>query len=301
MAPSQPDGTSDASDLSETVWFRDGAASTYRLTVSTSRFRVVPAVYGILAAEGRGPRAEGRVLVMRRAGTGYRAGQLGLPAGHLDGGEDAVSGLLRELREELAVTVNRDSCHLAVVCHRAPEHPGDGEYLDMFFTVDVWHGTPVIAEPDKCSELVWADRTHLPPDVVDYVAAALTAVVSSWARASVAQPIARAVRTARGPISSWTSDQVPVGQAGSAHRQTRFHQSRRTGLPKHGASAATTRRRPCAVATTPQPGQPVRSAWVSTVTTSRCSPWTTSSTCIPEALNIASARAHQRAPGPHLS
>lgn len=133
------------------------------------RHRVVAAVYGILEADGR-------VLLMRRAGTGYRDGQLGLPAGHLDGGEDAVTGLRRELQEELAVTVDPAACRLAVVVHRAPERPGDGEYLDLVFTVDSWHGTPVVAEPTKCSELVWADRAHPPADVVDYVTAALAAV-----------------------------------------------------------------------------------------------------------------------------
>lgn len=147
----------------------DDVVTVANTTVSASRFRVVAAVYGILEAEDR-------VLLMRRAGTGYRDGQLGLPAGHVDGGEDAVSALRRELREELAITVDADACHLALVVHRASEHPEDGEYLDLVFTVTTWHGTPVIAEPAKCSELVWADRRHLPADVIDYIADAFAAV-----------------------------------------------------------------------------------------------------------------------------
>ena len=51
--------------------------------------------------------------------------ELTLPAGHLDGGEDAVGGLLRELNEELTITAERDSCRLAVVVHRAAETPGE--------------------------------------------------------------------------------------------------------------------------------------------------------------------------------
>lgn len=86
-----------------------------------------------------------------------------------------MSGLLRELREEVGITADRDCCHLAVLVHRAPEHPGDEEYLDLLFTVDAWHGTAIIAEPGKCTELVWADPIHLPADTIDYVAAALTA------------------------------------------------------------------------------------------------------------------------------
>jgi len=133
------------------------------------RHQVVAAVYGILTDDGR-------MLLMRRAGTGYRDGQLGLPAGHVDGGEDAVSALRRELREELAITVDATACRLAVVVHRAPEYPGDGEYLDLFFDVHSWSGTPANTEPAKCSELVWADRARPPADVIDYVAATLEAV-----------------------------------------------------------------------------------------------------------------------------
>lgn len=148
---------------------RDVGGPAYRLMVSIDRFTVVPAVYGILTTD-RG------VLLMRLAGTGYRDGQLSLPAGHLDGGEDAVSGLMRELREELAITVDARACRLVLVVHTAAEHPADREYLHLLFAVDAWAGTPVIAEPGKCTELMWADRAHLPADVVDYVAAALTAV-----------------------------------------------------------------------------------------------------------------------------
>ena len=137
--------------------------------MSPRRFRACVAVYGVLAEDGR-------VLLARRAGSGYRDGQLGLPSGHLDGGEDAVAGLCRELREELAITVARDQCTLGTVLHRNRERPDDDEYLDLFFRVTGWSGRPAIAEPGKCTELVWADPEHLPGDTVDYVAGALRAM-----------------------------------------------------------------------------------------------------------------------------
>ncbi|WP_327001202.1 NUDIX domain-containing protein [Dactylosporangium sp. NBC_01737] len=133
------------------------------------RFCVAAAVYGIL-------RDEGRVLVLRRDGTGFRQGQLSLPAGHLDGGEDAVSGLVRELREELRVEVEPGDCRLVLLMHTAPEDADDQEYLHLFFDVDRWRGEPVIGEPGKCSELRWVDAGRLPGDVVDYVAEALAAI-----------------------------------------------------------------------------------------------------------------------------
>ena len=140
-----------------------------------SRFRAAVAVYGFL-------RREERVLLLRRKGSGYRDGQLSLPAGHLEGDEDAVAGLRRELREELGIDVSE--CRLALVMHRRRETPGDDEYVDLFFEVTRWVGEPAIGEPEKCSELVWVSQRELPDDVVDYIAVALKAegglVIHGW-------------------------------------------------------------------------------------------------------------------------
>jgi 8-oxo-dGTP diphosphatase len=138
--------------------------------VPTERFRLVVAVYGVL-------RDADRVLLMRRAGSGYHDGELSLPAGHLDGNEDVLTGLLRELREELTISVSRESCRLVLVMHRSPELPGEHEYLDLFFAVGAWTGKPVIGEPNKCSELVWAKADELPTDTVEYVCTALHEIV----------------------------------------------------------------------------------------------------------------------------
>jgi 8-oxo-dGTP diphosphatase len=137
--------------------------------MSFDPFRAAVAVYGIL-------RDRERLLVMRRSGTGYRDGQLSLPAGHLDGGEDAVSGLVRELREELGIEADPAGCRLVLLMHAAPEDGEDAEYLHLFFTVASWTGAPRIAEPDKCTELRWIDGRSRPPDLVDYVGEALAAV-----------------------------------------------------------------------------------------------------------------------------
>jgi 8-oxo-dGTP diphosphatase len=137
--------------------------------VTSDRFRLPAAVYGVLVEEGR-------VLLMRRAGSGYRDGQWGLPAGHLDGDEDLVSALVRELREELAITVAAGDVRLGLVLHSRAEDEYDSEYLHLFFQVAKWDGTPVIAEPDKCTELVWAEPGHLPVGVIDYVVSALQAL-----------------------------------------------------------------------------------------------------------------------------
>jgi 8-oxo-dGTP pyrophosphatase MutT (NUDIX family) len=137
------------------------------VATTTERFRAAVAVYGILIEDAR-------VLLMRRAGSGYHDGELSLPAGHLDDGEDVLTALVRELHEELDIVVQRGACRLALVGHRVPEEPGD-DYLDLIFWVDAWRGTPVIAEPDQCTELTWADPAALPDDVIPYIADALAA------------------------------------------------------------------------------------------------------------------------------
>lgn len=77
------------------------------------------------------------------------------------------------------------------------------------------------------------------------------------------QAIARVVNFARGATMSWPSVNVPVGQAGSRHLQTRADHSNWTGTPKHGASATRHRHRPCPTATTPHDGHPPTSASLS--------------------------------------
>ena len=132
------------------------------------RFRAAVAVYGIL-------RDGDRVLLMRRAGSGYHDGELSLPAGHIEGGEDVRSALSRELAEELGIVVEPEACRLSVVAHRAPISPTDHEYVDLFFAVSRWSGTPSIGEPNKCSELVWAETCQPPSDTIGYVRRALQA------------------------------------------------------------------------------------------------------------------------------
>jgi 8-oxo-dGTP pyrophosphatase MutT (NUDIX family) len=134
------------------------------------RFKAAVAVYAVL-------RRDDRVLLLRRAGSGFHDGELSLPAGHVDEGEDALTAVVREIGEELLVEVEPSACALALTGHSAPERPGDDAYVDLFFTVDRWSGEPTVGEPDKIAELVWAAADHLPDDVIPYVADAVRAIL----------------------------------------------------------------------------------------------------------------------------
>ncbi|PZS23103.1 MAG: hypothetical protein DLM61_24600 [Pseudonocardiales bacterium] len=55
----------------------------------------------------------------RRSRTGYHDGEWSVPAGHLEGGEDALTGLARELREEVMIEISQTPCRPVLVMHRA--------------------------------------------------------------------------------------------------------------------------------------------------------------------------------------
>lgn len=111
---------------------------------------------------------EGQVLLMRRAGSGYADGMLGLPAGHVDLGETPTACVVREVREELGVELDPETLSPGGTMFRCSQEPR----VDIFFTTSTWTGTPVIGEPHKCTEIVWATPENLPPDALDFIGTA---------------------------------------------------------------------------------------------------------------------------------
>ena len=41
-------------------------------------------------------------------------------------------------------------------------------YIDYYFEISKYKGTPIIAEPNKCEELIWADINNLPEPFINY-------------------------------------------------------------------------------------------------------------------------------------
>jgi 8-oxo-dGTP diphosphatase len=108
-----------------------------------------------------------RVLLGLRCNTGYSDGMYHLPAGHLEDGETAIAGTIREAREELGVEVDPADLHLVHVMHNQSGR------LSLFFDVARWSGDIVNAEPDKCEVLDWFAADRLPSNMVGYARVAL--------------------------------------------------------------------------------------------------------------------------------
>jgi len=59
----------------------------------------------------------GRVLLALRDGTGYADGQWNLPSDKLEHGEDALSAVIREAREEIGVRLAPGEPHMVATVH----------------------------------------------------------------------------------------------------------------------------------------------------------------------------------------
>ncbi len=107
-----------------------------------------------------------QILLQRREGTKLWPGFLALPAGHIDEGENAYEALVREAKEELGITIKiEDIVDTFVVNRKNKSLP---PYYDVYFEISKYLGNISIMEPEKCSELVWADIENLPDDIIDF-------------------------------------------------------------------------------------------------------------------------------------
>ena len=119
---------------------------------------------------------DGKLLLMRRAGTGFFDGLYSLPGGHVEEGESVRDAAVREVREELGVALTAAALEWLGVVHRR----SDTNRIDFFMRASSWAGEPRICEQDKCDQLVWSSPESVPEPTVDYVREALAAGCGPW-------------------------------------------------------------------------------------------------------------------------
>ena len=131
------------------------------------RFKLIPAVYLVL-------RKDSMVLLLRRANTGYQDGNYSVIAGHLEGGEFAAAGMIREAKEEAGIDIDPVDLKLVRTIHRLNKNEVDQERIDLFFEATRWHGEIINAEPNKCDDLSWFPISHLPNNMLPFVKEVIT-------------------------------------------------------------------------------------------------------------------------------
>jgi 8-oxo-dGTP pyrophosphatase MutT (NUDIX family) len=97
----------------------------------TDRFKLIAAVYVLFVKDGK-------ILMLRRANTGYEDGNYSLVAGHADGNEALTAATAREAKEEAGVVIAPEDLRLKLTMHRR----ADDERLDFFFEPAAWTGEP---------------------------------------------------------------------------------------------------------------------------------------------------------------
>ncbi len=128
------------------------------------KFKAYVAIYLVLIKDEQ-------VLMLLRSGNAlYQGGKYSLVAGHLDGGETAKQGIMREAGEEAGITLNSDDLEVVHMMHRQSK---DREYIDIFLRAEKWTGDVKNMELEKCDELKWFALNNLPKNIVPEVKQAL--------------------------------------------------------------------------------------------------------------------------------
>lgn len=115
-----------------------------------------------------------KILLHLRKNTSYCDGMWSLVAGHVEDGESATAGMIREAREEIGIELSPAQLQAVHIMHCQTNRLN----VDIFFQCTSWQGAIQNCEPDKCERLEFFSLEALPSNIVEYTAAALTAIAN---------------------------------------------------------------------------------------------------------------------------
>lgn len=107
---------------------------------------------------------EDKVLLGLRKNTGYNDGLWSLVAGHVEDGEPATAGMIREAHEEIGIKLSPQDLKVVHIMHRKSNR----QNVDIFYTCSSWKGTPINLEPNKCEKIAFFSLNDLPSNLVEY-------------------------------------------------------------------------------------------------------------------------------------
>ena len=114
----------------------------------------------------------------RRQNTGFADGLWDFScSGKVEAGETMTRAAVREVKEELDISVEADKLQFALLVHKC-DRTYNLIYYNAYFVCKEFDGEPRVAEPEKCSEIKWFDLKSLPEDLIDDRRCALNAYKS---------------------------------------------------------------------------------------------------------------------------
>lgn len=105
-----------------------------------------------------------QILLLRRYNATFASGQYSLPGGKVEEHETALQAIVREIHEELGLTISKDQLHHVHAFHRKAS---DTTLMACIFKADVaGDAAPYNREPDKHDSVDWFDKNHLPENII---------------------------------------------------------------------------------------------------------------------------------------
>ena len=105
------------------------------------------------------------ILLQLRQNTGYMDDKYDFAcSGHVEKGESFAAALVRETKEEIGLNIKIEDLKFLTVIHHY-----QNDYVQSIFTTSKFEGKPIICEPNKCGNLLWADMDNLPKNIIPYV------------------------------------------------------------------------------------------------------------------------------------
>lgn len=123
------------------------------------RFKLIPEVCFVFIKEGK-------ILLLRRANTGWQDGKYCLPAGHGEEGESVREATAREAKEEVSLLVDPNDLQFLHVQHRWSADSGGHSRIGFYFAPKYDPGEPCNMEPEKCDDMQFFPLDAL-PEVVE--------------------------------------------------------------------------------------------------------------------------------------
>ncbi len=107
---------------------------------------------------------DGKLLLLLRKNSRFFSGYYGLVGGKIEEKESIADALIREMYEEVGITVSKQNLNFA---HCLSFVGDEGtEVVALVFKVAEWQGCAINCEPDKVAALTWFEMNQLPQNII---------------------------------------------------------------------------------------------------------------------------------------
>jgi 8-oxo-dGTP diphosphatase len=104
------------------------------------------------------------LLFLLRKNTPFFSNHYGLIGGRVEDDELITDALIRELYEEINITITKDDTHF-MHCLSFKNEQGKA-ILAVVFKINSWTGEISNKEPEKCADLAWFAPNNLPQNII---------------------------------------------------------------------------------------------------------------------------------------